>query len=133
MEEPSKNGLITFNTEKDPEISAYETISWKINEFHDVEFFPGKITRVYLISNQYRDMKSILKQLETDDDSHKNPENQNTIAIDLEWEYTKLCLIQFCSNNICIIIRLFTDEDIQNHQELNQQQENEENLINKNN
>lgn len=133
MEEPSKNGLITFNTEKDPEISAYETIPWKINEFHDVEFFPGKITRVYLISNQYRDMINILKQLETDDDSHKNQENQNTIAIDLEWEYTKLCLIQFCGNNICIIIRLFTNEDIQNHQELNQQQENEENLIKQNN
>ena len=130
----ANDGVITFNAEKDPSISSYETISWKVNEFHDVEFFPNKITRVYLISNQNRDMENILKQLETDDDDdHKNSQDISTIAIDLEWEYGKLCLIQFCANNICVIIRLFTDEDLQNHPELILYGEDDFALLQKNN
>ncbi|KAK8863521.1 hypothetical protein M9Y10_011207 [Tritrichomonas musculus] len=127
------NSLVTFNVEKDPEISFYETIPWKTNEYHDVEFFADKITRVYLVSNQHNNLENILQRLESNENLRKNSQSTNMIAIDLEWEISKLCLIQFCSNKTCVIVRLFTKEDLEIHPELKIGEENEDELLQKNN
>ena len=76
-------------------LSYYETISWNVNETRLVEFFPGILTPVYLVSVNDPNLLSYLSLLEGDD---------SAFALDLEWE-DELCLLQFCSSKCTLIVR----------------------------
>jgi hypothetical protein len=82
----SVDGVIRFGPDLPP-LCHYDDITWSLNEHHDVEFFPGEIISVRLISTEHSDFEAILSSY---DDAH-------AIALDLEWE-TELCLFQFCSS-----------------------------------
>ena len=99
--------LITFqNTENlnDPQnfpIEYYESIPWHSNESHLVEFFPNKIIEVKLITNEDENLNNLLFELKKNDEK---------IAVDFEWE-KELSLIQFCSKNLCLLIKLISHEN----------------------
>lgn len=108
MEFPDPNKIISFNSETDPSISYYETINWPLNTFYQVEFFTDKFVMIYLISNENPNLQEFLQKIEPQHDDFTTT-HQNKIAIDLEWEFETISLIQFCANKICLVIRIFQD------------------------
>ena len=85
--------LIAFGEGK-PDLNYYETISWNLEEHHDVEFFPGAVFSVLLTSTEADQFETVLKSYE----------DNEAMALDLEWE-TELCLFQFCSSKGVLIVR----------------------------
>ncbi|KAH0789007.1 3'-5' exonuclease family protein [Histomonas meleagridis] len=84
---------IHFN-EGDTTLVEYEEKYWQLRETRKVEFFPGELTTVSLISVEDPDLKTYLNNLAVDP----------IISLDLEWD-EELCLFQFCSSSGVLIIR----------------------------
>ena len=88
-----KNARISFG-EGHLTLQEHEGVEWKLEEGHDVEFFPGKWFHVLLTCSESEELEEVLKSFEDGD----------AIAIDLEWN-DEICLFQFCSSNGVLIIR----------------------------
>lgn len=77
-----------------PALESYESVAWKEDEEHSVEFFPNIFFLVRLIKVNSPKLENYLHELE----------GEETIALDLEWD-DELSLFQFCSCKKVLIIR----------------------------
>lgn len=89
------NHQVIYFGENMPTLLDYGEIPWKLNEKYNIEFYPGFIISVLLISIENPRLKDHLEDISN---------GIEPISLDLEWE-EEICLFQFCTSKGCLIIR----------------------------